>query len=57
MANKFCTILNYKELNMQIKPGPKRTNEDGTPDKRQRVTEGKKKEHSDLKPHKHKKGD
>ena len=28
---------------MQIKPGPKRTNEDGTPDKRQRVTEGKKK--------------
>ncbi|MDT3306664.1 hypothetical protein [Shewanella vaxholmensis] len=42
---------------MQIKLGPKRTNEDGTPDKRQRVTEGKKKEHSDLKPHKHKKGD
>ncbi|WP_413488146.1 hypothetical protein [Shewanella baltica] len=42
---------------MQIKPGPKRTNEDGTPDKRQRVTEGKKKKHSGLKPHKHKKGD
>jgi len=30
----------------------KRTNEDGTPDKRHRVTEEKKKEHSDLKPHK-----
>lgn len=28
---------------MQIKPGPKRTNEDGTPDKSQRVTEGKRK--------------
>ncbi|RMO07527.1 hypothetical protein [Pseudomonas savastanoi] len=42
---------------MSIKPGPKRTNEDGTPDKRQRVTPEKQKEHPDLKPHKHKKGD
>ncbi|MDQ1882806.1 hypothetical protein [Aeromonas salmonicida] len=41
---------------MGIKPGPKRKNEDGTPDKRQRVTPEKKKEHPDLKPHKHKPG-
>lgn len=41
---------------MSIKPGPKRTNEDGTPDKRQRVTPEKQKDHPDLKPHKHKKG-
>ena len=40
-----------------IKPGPKRTNEDGTPDKRQRVTPEKQKDHPDLKPHKHKKGE
>lgn len=40
---------------MSIKPGPKRTNEDGTPDKRQRVTPEKQKEHPDLKPHKYKK--
>ena len=39
------------------KPGPKRTNEDGTPDKRQRVTPEKQKDHPDLKPHKHKKGE
>lgn len=42
---------------MAIKPGPKRKNEDGTPDKRQRVTPEKQKEHPDLKPHKHKKGE
>ncbi|MEE6443495.1 MULTISPECIES: hypothetical protein, partial [Pseudomonas] len=42
---------------MSIKPGPKRTNEDGTPDKRQRVTPEKQKDHPDLKPHKHKKGE
>lgn len=34
---------------MSIKPGPKRTNEDGTPDKRQRVTPEKQKDHPDLK--------
>ncbi|MGL6349078.1 MAG: hypothetical protein ACRC2U_04345 [Aeromonas sp.] len=42
---------------MGIKPGPKRKNEDGSPDKRQRVTPEKKKEHPALKPHKHKSGD
>lgn len=42
---------------MSIKPGPKRTNEDGTPDKRQQVTPEKQKDHPDLKPHKHKKGE
>lgn len=42
---------------MPIKPGPKRKKEDGSPDKRQRVTEEKKKEHPDLKQHKHRKGD
>ncbi|MCX0421119.1 hypothetical protein ACE1BG_10285 [Aeromonas veronii] len=41
---------------MGIKPGPKRKNEDGTPDKRQRVTPEKQKDHPDLKPHKHKPG-
>ncbi|NRQ42951.1 hypothetical protein HRH59_10340 [Rheinheimera sp. YQF-2] len=46
-----------RELNVSIKPGPKRKNEDGTPDKRQRVTPEKKKGHPDLKPHKHKKGE
>ena len=42
---------------MSIKPGPKRTNEDGTPDKRQRVTPEKQKDHPGLKPHKHKRGE
>ena len=42
---------------MSIKPGPKRTNEDGTPDKRQRVTPEKQKDHPDLKPPKHKQGE
>lgn len=40
-----------------IKPGPKRTKEDGTPDERQRVTPEKKPEHDKLKVHEHKKGD
>ncbi len=42
---------------MGIKTGPKRTNQDGTPDKRQRVTEENKKKHPKLKEHKHEKGD
>jgi hypothetical protein len=41
---------------MSIKPGPKRTNEDGTPDKRQRVTPEKQKDHPDLKPTSTKRG-
>lgn len=42
---------------MNIKPVPKRKNEDGTPDKRQRVRPENQKEHPDLNPHKHKKGE
>ncbi|WP_269413197.1 hypothetical protein [Vibrio sp. ZOR0018] len=42
---------------MGIKTGPKRKNEDGAPDKRQRVTEENKKKHPKLKEHKHEKGD
>ncbi|WP_290021857.1 hypothetical protein [Aeromonas bestiarum] len=42
---------------MGIKPGPKRKNEDGTQDKRQRVTPEKQKEYPALKPHKHKPGE
>jgi hypothetical protein len=42
---------------MPIKLGPKRKNEDGTPDKRQRIAEEKKKVHQNLKPHRHSKGD
>lgn len=40
-----------------IKPGPKPKKEDGTPDKRRRVTPEIKPKHPDLKPHKHKPGD
>ncbi|GGB10951.1 hypothetical protein AB4341_12115 [Vibrio breoganii] len=42
---------------MGIKPGPKRKNEDGTPDKRQRVRPETKKKHPKLKEHNHEKGD
>ena len=40
-----------------IKPGPKPKKDDGTSDKRRRVTPETKPKHPDLKPHKHKKGD
>lgn len=40
-----------------IKPGPKPKKQDGTPDRRQRVTPDTKPKHPDLKPHKHKPGD
>ncbi|WP_283235325.1 hypothetical protein [Pseudoalteromonas sp. S4488] len=40
---------------MFIKPGPKRENKDGTPDKRQRTNTPDK--HKPLKPHDHKPGD
>ncbi len=40
-----------------IKPGPKPKKEDGTPDKRRRVTPETKPKHPDLKPHKHKPND
>ncbi|WP_152560066.1 hypothetical protein [Hymenobacter sp. IS2118] len=42
---------------MSIKPGPKPKKEDGTPDKRRRVTEENQPKHPGLKPHKHKKGE
>ena len=42
-------------LNMTIKPGPKPRKEDGTRDKRRRVTPENKPKHPPLKPHKHKK--
>lgn len=40
-----------------IKPGPKRKNENGKPDKRQRVNPDNKPKHPKLKPHDHEKGD
>lgn len=40
-----------------IKPGPKRKNQDGSPDKRQRVRPEKQKQHPKLKPHEHQRGD
>lgn len=40
-----------------IKPGPKPKKEDGTPDKRRRVTPETKPKHPGLKPHEHKPGD
>jgi hypothetical protein len=40
-----------------IKPGPKPKKEDGTPDKRRRVTPETQPKHPGLKPHKHKPGD
>ena len=40
-----------------IKKGPKRKNEDGSPDKRQRVNPENKPKHKELKEHEHKKGD
>lgn len=40
-----------------IKPGPKPKKEDGTPDKRRRVTRKNKPGHPGLKEHDHKPGD
>lgn len=40
-----------------IKPGPKPKKEDGSLDKRRRVTPEKKKDYPPLKKHKHKRGD
>jgi hypothetical protein len=40
-----------------IKPGPKRKNENGKPDRRQRVNPENKPKHKKLKIHKHKPGD
>ena len=42
---------------MSIKPGPKRTNKDGSPDKRQRDNKDTPRNNPALKPHKHKKGE
>lgn len=36
-----------------IKPGPKPRTDDGTPDRRYRVTPDTSPKHPDLKPHKH----
>ncbi|GEM_PF-167098 len=47
----------YMETIKAIKPGPKPKKQDGTPDRRQRVTPETKPKHPDLKPHKHKPGD
>ena len=57
MSKHESTTQAERRATMSIKPGPKRTNDDGTPDKRQRVTPEKQKEYPDLKPHKHKKGE
>ncbi|MHB1108028.1 MAG: hypothetical protein ACYCZ2_16865 [Lutibacter sp.] len=40
-----------------IKPGPKPKKDDGSLDKRRRVTPEKKKDYTPLKPHKHKPND
>ncbi|WP_172279071.1 hypothetical protein [Chryseobacterium sp. LAM-KRS1] len=40
-----------------IKPGPKPSKPDGTPDRRRRVTPEVRPKHPELKPHKHKPGD
>lgn len=40
-----------------IKPGPKRKNQDGSKDQRQRVTPANKPKHRKLKVHEHEKGD
>jgi|TARA_B110000037_G_scaffold195221_1_gene231468 hypothetical protein len=40
-----------------IKPGPKPKKDDGSLDKRRRVTPEKKKDYPPLKKHKHEKGD
>lgn len=54
-------ILDKTHFNMEtikaIKPGPKPKKQNGTPDRRQRVTPDTKPKHPDLKPHKHKPGD
>ncbi|RLJ31178.1 hypothetical protein CLU97_0585 [Chryseobacterium sp. 7] len=39
-----------------IKPGPKPKKEDGSHDRRRRVTPEKKEDYPELKPHKHKPG-
>jgi hypothetical protein len=63
-GRKFSISGSYKEvltiktpLIMAIKPGPKPKKEDGTPDKRRRVTEENQPKHPGLKPHKHKPGE
>ncbi len=56
--NPILINLKSKNMNIQaIKPGPKPKKEDGTPDKRRRVTPETKPKHPDLKPHKHKPND
>lgn len=42
---------------LAIKPGPKPKKEDGTPDKRRRVTPEQQPKHPGLKPHRHKPND
>jgi hypothetical protein len=55
--NKFIFKKYYMSPIKAIKPGPKPKKEDGTPDKRRRVTPDTKPKHPGLKPHKHKPGD
>ncbi|HDS1756204.1 hypothetical protein [Pseudomonas sp. M5] len=55
--NGVAELRRAKETAYSFKSGPKRTNVDGKPDKRQRVTPEKQKDHPDLKPRKDKKGE
>lgn len=51
----FLTINKFKMTDITaIKPGPKPKKEDGTPDRRRRVTPEEKPNHPALKPHIHK---
>lgn len=45
------------EIVRAIKPGPKPKKDDGTKDRRRRVTPENKPKHPKLKPHRHKRGD
>lgn len=58
----YIFILEYLKPNIimkieAIKPGPKPKKDDGSLDKRRRVSPDKKKDYPPLKKHKHKKGD
>jgi len=54
LTQKFLTL---KVITMGLKPGPKPQKQDGTDDRRRRVTPEYQPKHPDLKPHKHEKGD
>ena len=59
-SNCIISVFLFSKIKMKIeaiKPGPKPKKEDGTPDKRRRVTPPNKPKHPKLKPHKHKPND